>query len=128
MGTLGAVNGDGACLVGPDEVQGVVDFSILTTGDLRGHEVGVYLLCPDILKPFQRHHITKPQMGCLMGNELRTTQQLFLRGVVAEEYTAVAQLYGSRMFHAAKLITGQYHKAIFPERTFNACVSLHPFQ
>ena len=65
-------------------------------------------------------------MSRLMGDELQTTQFLFLGGISLEEDTAVTELDGTRMFHAAKLVVGQEHQPVFLERTGNAGVALHP--
>ena len=121
------VNGDGIGLVGFDEVKVVVNLRVLgflalrkegLSCHLRCHEIGKHLFGPDVLKPSQRHHVAEPQVGCLMRNELAPSQSLFLRGGLVEEETSVAELYGSRMFHASKLVARQDDHAVLGKWTF----------
>ena len=106
VGTFCTVNGDCRCLVGFEEIQVVVDICERSPDYLRGHEIGHHLLCPDILKPLQRHKVAKPEMGCLMGNELHARHFLFLRGISFQKDAAVVHLDGSWVLHATELITG----------------------
>ena len=82
VGAVSTVDGDGSALIGLQEVQFVVDAGECATGDLRGHIVGEHLLGPYILKPLQGYKVTKPQVGCLVGNQFQTGCFLLLRGVL----------------------------------------------
>ena len=92
VGAFCTVNGHGLSLVGPDEVEIMVCLGVLATGNLGGHEVGQYLLGPFLLRVFQVHHTTKPEVGCLMSHEFCAAQYLFFsRGVTEEDVLVVQQ-------------------------------------
>ena len=125
--TLCAVGKDGSVLEGLDEVQVVIHLTVLTTGDLRGHEHGEYLIGPEVVEPFQGHQTTEPQVGRLMGDQFHTGQLVFLCGIFLQEDLTVIKLNGSRMLHSTIGVVGQDHHAVFLERTGDAGIAFHPF-
>ena len=81
MGAVCPVSRQCRDIVGLDEVQVVVDLWELFPGNLVGHEIGVNLLGPYIIKPFHRHQVTKPHVGGLVGKQLQAVELLVGRGV-----------------------------------------------
>ena len=129
MGALRTVDGDGAGLIGPDEVQVVIHLIILATGNLGSHETGQHLFRPYILEPLGRYQITKPQVGCLVGNQFCTTELLLLGSELIEEDTTVAQMDGTWVLHTAKLIAWQDDESeLLTERIGDARITFHPLQ
>ena len=127
MRTFRSVDTDGSVLEGLEEVQVVVHRIIMATGDFCSHEAGKHFLGPYIFKPLQRDKVAKPEVGRLVGDDLHTCQLILLGGMLLKEHTTFAQLDGSRMLHAAKLVVGQDHQSELLERTGDAGVTFHPF-
>ena len=128
VGSVGTVDGDGACLIGLQEVQVMVDLREVVPCDLRCHKSGEHLLDPDVFKPLQRHEVSEPQVSRLVGNQFQSGCLLFLGGVLLEEDATVAHLYGSGMLHASELVAREHDHPILSEGTGNARISFHPPQ
>ena len=128
MRTLRTVNGDGTGLIGMDEVHLVFIAGELVTCDLISHEVGEDFLHPEVVGPVHLYNVAKPEVGRFVGNQFHSLQLGFLRGVLLEEDTTVAQLEGTRVLHAAEWIVGQDGHTIFLEGWAYASIALHPLE
>ena len=126
--SLGTVGTHRQRIVGLDKGQVVVDVGELFAGNFVGHEIGIYLLGPHVIKPTHGHQVTKPHVGRLVGNEVESRHLLIGSGLGAEEDALIIELDAAWVLHTTKLVTRQDDKTIVLKWVRNSCIFLHPLQ